>query len=78
MVEQSIEHCDKLGRPLAVGDCIAFPDHNELVIGTINKLNPKMVRVGRLHSATRYNKYSHDMVKLEGPDVTMYLLKNSK
>lgn len=72
-----IEHKDKMGRTLAVGDCVAFPHHNTLVIGVIKKLNPKTLGI----SSSRYitsQKYSDDTVKLEGPDVTLYLLKDKK
>ena len=76
-----IEHFDKLGRPLAEGDCVAYPAHNSLEIGTIKKLNPKMVKVAKVGAKTWYagqgtNKYPQDIVKLDGVDVTMYLLKN--
>jgi hypothetical protein len=76
------EHFDKLGRLLAEGDCVAFPSSNSLCIGTISKLNPKMVKVKQL-GATGYwargsNKYPADLVKLDGEEVTMYLLKHAK
>jgi hypothetical protein len=76
-----VEHKDKLGRLLRVGDCVAYPDRNSLTIGTINKITPKMTMVIEL-GATRYSwrqdgvrKYPGDLVLLEGPEVTMYLLK---
>lgn len=71
------EHKDKLGRPLAVGDCVAYPDGtNILKIGLIDKLNPKMLRVKEFKKSYTSNKYPHETVKLEGPDITMYILKN--
>lgn len=76
------EHYDKLGRLLGEGDCVAFPSANTLCIGTITKVNPKMLKVKQLGStgywARGTNKYPSDLVKLEGEDVTMYLLKNAK
>lgn len=76
------DHRDKLGRPLAEGDCVAFPSSNSLCIGTIIKINPKMLKVKQL-GATGYwargtNKYPEDLVKLEGEEVTVYLLKHIK
>lgn len=76
------KHTDKLGRSLKVGDCVAYPAHNSLDIGTIKKLNPKMVKVVRVGAKTRWeskgkDKYPQDLVLLEGSEVTMYLLKNS-
>lgn len=72
-----IEHRDKLGRLLKVGDCVAYPDSNSLVVGIVKKLNPKMLNVGRLKSKWDQKKYPHDCVLLDGPEVSMYLLKNS-
>jgi len=78
MSKEIPEHKDRLGRTLELGDCVAFPDSNSLQIGTIKKLNPKMVKVGRVGRSTwAVNKYPQDMVKLDGPEVTMYLIKNS-
>ena len=73
-------HLDKLGRELKIGDCVAYPSHNTLHIGTIKKLHNKMVGVEQLASNWRSesNKYPQDMVLLEGADVTMYVLKNTK
>ena len=79
MSKEIPEHRDRLGRLLKVGDCIAYPSHNSLEIGTIKKLNPKMVGVvkvgGKYKSSS--NKYPGDLVLLDGPEVTMYLIKNS-
>lgn len=76
-----IEHKDKLGRNLAVGDCVCFPDSNTLYVGVVKKLNPKMVKVLKVPSGWRsdgQNKYPSDLVKLDGPEITMWLLKNGK
>ena len=75
----SVEHQDKLGRVLKVGDCVAYPSHNSLGIGTIAKLTPKMVGVVRVgaKSTFHFHKYPKDLVLLEGQDVTLYLLKHT-
>lgn len=77
MAKAEVEHRDKLGRPIKVGDCVAYPDSNRLVIGTIKKVTPKMTIVCEL-GKPRWGdsrKYPSDLVLLEGPLVTMYLLK---
>jgi len=79
----NIEHRDKLGKLLAVGDAVCYPSHNSLELGTVKKLNPKMVKVfeaGRENSKwySGSNKYPNDLVKIDGPEVTMYLLKKAK
>ena len=73
------EHRDKLGRLLKVGDCVAYPSSNSLIIGTVKKLTPKMVSVAMVSSKYKWTqkKYPADLVLLEGPEVTMYLLKES-
>jgi len=74
-VKEPIEHKDKLGRLLKVGDCVAYPSSNSLMIGIVKKLNPKMVGVKPLkNNWGSGNKYPQDIVLLEGPEVTMYLL----
>lgn len=81
MAKAEIEHKDKLGRLLKVGDCVAYPESNSLVIGTIKKVTPKMTMVSELgkkptwYDKTGHRKYPSDLVLLEGPEVTMYLLK---
>ena len=78
MAKEIPEHRDKLGRLLKVGDCIAYPSSNSLCVGVIKKFNPKMVGVKPLkNSWGSGNKYPVDCVLLDGPEVTMYLLKNN-
>lgn len=75
MAKQIPEHKDILGRILNVGDYVAYPDSNQLRIGKIDKLNQKMIRVttGREWRST-VNKYPIDTTKIDGPDLTMFLL----
>lgn len=77
-------HVDILGRSLAVGDCVACPDGNSLSVATVVKLTPKMVKVRRVGTKANIwgkyydaNKYSKDLVKLDGPEVSFYILKNN-
>jgi hypothetical protein len=79
-VKPELEHKDKLGRIIKVGDTVCYPSRNSLEFGTVKKLNNKMVKVweaGVRHS-TYYkgsNKYPNDVVIVEGPEVSMYLLR---
>ncbi len=81
MAKEIPEHRDKLGRVLSVGDAVCYPSHNSLELGTVKKLNPKMVKVWEVGSHGRWytgsNKYPQDLVKVDGPEVSMYLLKMS-
>jgi hypothetical protein len=80
-VKKEIIHTDKLGRVLAVGDAVCYPDRNSLDLGTVKKLNDKMVtvwEVGQQHYSwyKGSRKYPHDLIKVDGPEVTMYLLRS--
>jgi hypothetical protein len=70
------EHRDVLGQPLAAGDVVVFPSSNSMYVGTVIKLNPKMVKVKRVGTNYQWeqNKYPSDLAKVSGPEVTMYLL----
>jgi hypothetical protein len=69
------EHRDKLGRLLSLGEYVVYPDINVLLLGIIVKLNPKMVKIKPLSKSWEINKYPHDTLKVEGPDLTWYLLQ---
>jgi hypothetical protein len=75
MAKPPPEHKDVLGRLLEVGNYVAYCESNMMRIGKIDKLNAKMIRIATGRE-WRYNvnKYSKDTVKLDGPDLTMYLL----
>ena len=76
------QHKDKLGRLIQLDDFVAYPQSNGLRVGKIIKLNNKMVKVLDItkpskYKPSEYNKYPHDVVKLEQSDMTWYILKNS-
>jgi hypothetical protein len=80
VVKEEIVHRDMLGRKLKVGDFVAYPRRNLQCIGQIVKMNPKMPRVQQISNKVygrEANIYTNDMVLLDGPDVTFYILKNS-
>lgn len=69
---------DKLGRTIKEGDYVVCADSNDLMIGTIKKINPKMLSVARLDGRLWRKeslKYPSGTVLLDGPDVTMFLLR---
>ncbi len=77
MTKEIPQHKDKLGRTIAIGDFVAFPQSNALYVGKITKLNPKMVKVLSLPKAkSDYDKYPEDVVRLEATDMTWFMLKN--
>jgi len=74
------QHHDKLGRELAIDDCVAFPHHNGLMVGKIIKLNPKMLGIQAIGETMarwdngEYRKYPSETVRLDNMDLTVWLL----
>jgi len=70
---------DLIGRELAINDYVALmlPGYRSLIVGRIVKFTPKKVRVA--YTYQRRNEDSAidpcELVKLDGPDFTTYLLK---
>jgi hypothetical protein len=75
MAKQAIEHKDILGRLIEVGDVVAMANHNSMAIAIVDKLNPKMIKVKRPNSTWAQNKYPYDLIKIDGPEAMVYLLK---
>ncbi len=79
-------HKDRLGKPLALGDFVAFPLRNDLEIGKIIAIHAKMLRVvsvdetgnSRYRSSEGSLKYPHDTVWLDPSKLTFYILRKSK
>ena len=82
-IAPTVVHKDKLDNVLEPGVHVAYPVHNQMVIGTVVKCSPKMVMVrelgvdtkSRWYSDTR--KYPSECIKVDGPRLTMYIIKNS-
>lgn len=82
------QHNDAIGRPLKVGDPVAVAySTTQLIIGKITAFGEKQIRVveygkperetdwkGRSKPAGKL-RYPSEAVLLDGPDITMYLLK---
>jgi hypothetical protein len=72
---------DIIGRELAIGDIVACEraEYRGLILATIIKFTPKMVRVEyKLGKETESMlRGPDDLVKMEGPDLTLHLLKKS-
>ena len=78
MTKLSVQHKDLFGQELEIGDCVVYPRSNSMMVGTVAKLNPKMVGVKGIGSRWGdCNKYPQELVKVSGAEVTMYLLKKT-
>ena len=82
MAKEIPEHTDILGQPLTEGCHVAMSHHNQMMLGKIIKLNPKMLRIvpiGRkmYRSEEGYLIYGNQTVRLDGPDALAYILRAS-
>ena len=77
----TVQHRDFLGRTLAVGDrVIMMAQHSrEFRLAQVIKLTPKKVKVAWAeYDWATYTTESERFVSVEGPDLTLYLLTNTK
>ena len=83
-MKTQVQHFDKLGRELAVGDVVAFASFfTGMTIGRIDKLKKVRAMIVSLSDSRKPRYYdtpedinSSDLVKLDSRDVAFYLLKN--
>ena len=73
-----ISHKDILGNTIKVGDIVAYPSHNQMKIGVVQKLNPKMVNVVAVGKKWVDRKYPSELLTVDDPKISLYVLKNSK
>jgi hypothetical protein len=69
---------DILGTAIKVGDIVAYPDHNNMRIGTVTKINPKMINVVAIGRRVPDRNYPTDLLVVDDPKITMYLLQHTK
>lgn len=82
MAKPAPEHVDILGQPLNEGCHVAMAHHNNMKIGKVIKVSPKMLRIVPLShkgygSTDGYLVYSNQTVRLDGPDALAYILRAS-
>jgi hypothetical protein len=75
------EHKDLLGNPITTDSKLAVSHHNDLIICSVVKINPKMLRVRPINSRYRagdgYLVYPSQTVVVDGPDVMAYILRGN-
>lgn len=80
---------DRLGNEIKIDDHVAFVSRGLLKIGLVIKINPKTIKVLHIDPVapkrqgyvwppvgSKSNKYPEECIVVNGPRVTMYLLKN--
>lgn len=68
-------HHDLLGTQVKIGDHVALPVGRDMCLGTVTKMHNKMIGVTPLGRTYYNNYYSKNVVIVDGPKLTMYLLK---
>lgn len=72
------EHKDILGNSIKLDDVVVYPAHNSLKIATVKKINPKMINVVAIGRRVPDRKYPTDLLVVDDPKITMYILKHAK
>jgi hypothetical protein len=72
------DHTDILGNKIEVNNTVVYPSQNNLRIATVKKLNPKMINVVAVGRKYCDRKYPSDLLVVDDPKITMYMLKNNK
>jgi len=84
-LKPAITHTDVLGQDLKIDNFVAYPSssglgRNQLKIGKIVDLTPKMVKVvhvnKRQYEAKITTRYPNDCVRLDDSLITFYILKH--
>lgn len=80
MPDEEIIHTDVLGNPILPTSKLAVAHRNTLMVCSIVKITPKMMRVKSLKQGTyyldkEYLVYPDNCVVVDGPDVMAYILK---
>lgn len=78
MSNEEITHRDILGNPIRLGDAVVYPSHNSLKIAMVKKINPKMINVVAVGRTYPDRKYPTDLLVVDDPKITLYLLKHFK
>lgn len=71
-------HKDILGNTIKVDDTVVYPSHNSLKIATVKKINPKMINVVAVGSSWPERKYHSDLLVVDDPKITLYMLTHNK
>jgi hypothetical protein len=77
-MSDEIVHHDILGNKIKLGDAVVFPSHNNLKIAMVKKINPKMINVVAVGRTYVDRKYPTDLLVVDDPKITLYILKNIK
>lgn len=77
-MSEVVLHKDILGNEISMGDTVVYPSHNSLKIAVVKKINPKMINVVAVGRSWPDRKYPTDLLVVNDPKITLYMLKNTK
>lgn len=77
-MDRATKHSDKLGREIELDDFVvaSYPMRNSIIIAQVIKLHPKMIKIQAIQGKQEYNRYGEDVIIIDGPEVTAYLLRS--
>lgn len=80
MEKKSIQHLDLFGNPIPEKATLAVARDSELLICSIIKITPKMIRVSRIDSKypSNFLTVPSSCIIVDGTDALAYVLKASK
>ena len=71
-------HKDILGNEIKMGVTVVYPSRNNLKIAVVKKINPKMVNVVAVGNSRPDRIYPIDLLVIDDPKVTFYMMKHTK
>lgn len=71
-------HKDILGNTIDEGAVVVYPHHNHMKVGTVKKNSPKMVMVQAVGRKCTDRKYPNELLVVDDPKISLYILKNTK
>lgn len=73
-----IVHKDIIGNVIGLGDTVVSPNRTQLEIGIVEKIHPKMILIKLVGKRWTDRRYPHNLLVVNDPKVTLYMMKNSK
>lgn len=70
-----ISHKDIIGNPIKLGDTVVSPNRTQLEIGIVEKITAKMVLVKPVGKRWSDRRYPSNLLVVNDPKVTLYMLK---
>ncbi len=70
-------HLDILGKEILMGSMVIYSEFNSLVVGFVEKITPKQIKVRGLDTKKIKYKYPTDVHVVEDKQASIFLLKRT-